>query len=51
MKYLQKAKIRVILNLIRTKLHKKFPYEDLTDEQRDLYDDMDEYIMNLEDEL
>jgi len=47
-----KHKARVILNKLRERLAQEFPYDSLhTDKEKDLFDDIDEFIMNFEDEL
>lgn len=48
---MNKNQARVLLNKLRENLAKEFPYDKLTPQCQDLFDEIDEYIMNFEDSL
>lgn len=48
---MNKNKARVFLNKLRERLAEEFPYDKLTKEEQELFDSIDEFIMNFEDEL
>ncbi len=48
---MNKNQVRVVLNKLREGLAKEFPYEKLSKKEQDLFDSIDEFIMNFEDEL
>lgn len=48
---MNKNKARVLLNKLRERLAEEFPYDKLTKEEQDLFDSIDEFVMNFEDSL
>lgn len=48
---MNKNQARVVLNKLRESLSKEFPYNKLSKKEQDLFDEIDEYIMNFEDSL
>ena len=46
---MNKNQARVMLNKLRESLSKEFPYDELSKKEQDLFDDIDEFIMNFED--
>lgn len=46
---MNKNQARVVLNKLREGLAKEFTYDKLSKKEQDLFDDIDEYIMNFED--
>lgn len=48
---MNKNQVRVLLNKLREGLTEEFPYDKLTKEEQNLFDSIDEFVMNFEDEL
>lgn len=48
---MNKNHARVMLNKLREGLARDFPYDKLSKKEQDLFDEIDEYIMNFEDSL
>lgn len=48
---MNKNKVRVILNKLRERISEEFPDKSLTKDQKDLFFEIDEFIMNFEDEV
>ncbi|QHZ59864.1 hypothetical protein HWD03_gp134 [Alteromonas phage vB_AmeM_PT11-V22] len=48
---MNKNKARVILNKLRERLMEHMDYDNLTPKEQHIFDEIDEFIMNFEDEL
>lgn len=48
---MNKNQVRVILNKLRERLMEHVDYDKLSPKEQNLFDEIDEFIMNFEDEL
>ena len=48
---MNKNNARVLLNKLRERLYEEFPEKTLDKKEQDLFDEIDSFIMNFEDEL